>query len=67
MTLLAAQTTGLPCLISDVISSEMDFDGLIFRESLQESPATWAIRRDRNFYQIESVNEESKYQEEHIH
>lgn len=33
---------GLPCLISDVISSEMDFDGLIFRESLQESPATWA-------------------------
>lgn len=42
MTLLEAQTTGLPCLISDVISSEMDFDGLIFRKSLQEKPAAWA-------------------------
>lgn len=42
MTLLEAQTTGLPCLISDVISSEKDFNGLIFRKSLQEKPAAWA-------------------------
>ena len=42
VTLLEAQTTGLPCVISDVISSEMDFEGLIFRESLQADPAAWA-------------------------
>ncbi|MBT9059121.1 hypothetical protein BTJ25_09875, partial [Lactobacillus delbrueckii subsp. bulgaricus] len=34
MTLLEAQTTGLPCVISQSISSEMDFPGMIHRQEL---------------------------------
>lgn len=42
MTLLEAQTTGLPCVISQNISSEMDFPGMIQRQSIAAVPTDWA-------------------------
>lgn len=42
MTLLEAQTTGLPCVISKSISSEMDFPGMIHRQELTAPAEEWA-------------------------
>ena len=42
MTLLEAQTTGLPCVISQSISSEMDFPGMIHRQELTVPAEKWA-------------------------
>lgn len=42
MTLLEAQTTGLPCVISQSISSEMDFPGMIHRQELTAPAEEWA-------------------------
>ncbi|GHV98482.1 putative glycosyltransferase EpsF [Lactobacillus nasalidis] len=42
MTLLEAQTTGLPCVISENISSEMDFPGMIRRQAIAAAPEEWA-------------------------
>lgn len=45
VTLIEAQSSGLPCLISDRISSEVDMGaGLIHYESLLSSPKSWAYR-----------------------
>ncbi len=42
ITLLEAQTSGLPCCISDTITKEVDLTDLIHRESLKTSPMKWA-------------------------
>jgi glycosyltransferase involved in cell wall biosynthesis len=46
LTVLEAQAAGLPCLISDSVSSEGD-TRLVFRESLSNSPEVWAERLNR--------------------
>ncbi|MDR1564754.1 MAG: glycosyltransferase family 1 protein [Oscillospiraceae bacterium] len=42
VTLVEAQAADLPCIISDVISSEVCFSPLVQRLSLQAAPAEWA-------------------------
>ena len=43
--LVEAQAAGLPCLVSDTISSESKaVEGLLFWESLRSSPEVWAKR-----------------------
>ena len=45
VTLIEAQSVGLPCLISDRISPEVDMGaGLIHYESLSSTPKSWAYR-----------------------
>jgi glycosyltransferase involved in cell wall biosynthesis len=45
VTMLEAQTAGLKCVISDVISLEADvIPSLIVRESVKSSPAQWAAQ-----------------------
>ena len=39
---IEAQTAGLPCLISDVIPSDVDITNLVHRASLDQTPAEWA-------------------------
>ncbi len=41
-TVIEAQTTGLPCLISDTISKESNVTGLVEFDSLKKSPKGWA-------------------------
>ena len=40
--LLEAQMTGLSCLVSDVITREVDLGENVRRLSLQEAPSVWA-------------------------
>jgi glycosyltransferase involved in cell wall biosynthesis len=48
LTLLEGQASGLPCLISDVVTTECDLvSGLIERESLTVSAQAWAKRLSR--------------------
>lgn len=42
VTLVEAQSAGLPCVISDAIPADCDLTALIHRVSLEESPAHWA-------------------------
>jgi glycosyltransferase involved in cell wall biosynthesis len=43
LVLVEAQAAGLPCIISDVVSSETDiYPGLLRRLSLKDSPEDWA-------------------------
>ena len=44
VTLMEAQASGLPCVISDVISKEVDITELITRESIESKPDVWATR-----------------------
>ena len=39
---IEAQTAGLPCLISDVIPSDVDITNLVHRASLDQTPTEWA-------------------------
>ena len=41
-TVVEAQASGLQCLISDVITDEVDLTELVNRKSLQDQPETWA-------------------------
>lgn len=41
-TVIEAQATGLPCVVSDTITKEADITGLVKYKSLQDSPAEWA-------------------------
>ena len=41
---IEAQASGLPCLISDRISTEVDITALVERRSIDENPAQWAGR-----------------------
>lgn len=41
-TVIEAQATGLPCVISDTITKEADITGLVKYESLSKSPEEWA-------------------------
>lgn len=41
-TVIEAQATGLPCLISDTITKEADITGLVKYMSLSSSPSQWA-------------------------
>ena len=41
---IEAQASGLPCLISDRISTEVDITALVERRSIDEDPAQWAGR-----------------------
>ena len=41
-TVIEAQSTGLPCVISDTITPEANVTGLVTYRSLQDSPAEWA-------------------------
>lgn len=41
-TVVEAQTTGLPCLISDTIAKEVGITKLVTYKSIQENPAEWA-------------------------
>ena len=43
VTLVEAQAAGIPCVISDVITNEVDMGaGLIFYENIKTSPSIWA-------------------------
>lgn len=42
VSLIEAQAAGLPCVISDTISKEVDITDLVVRKSLKLSPAVWA-------------------------
>lgn len=42
LTLVEAQSSGLGCVISDRIPSDCDLTPLVYRRSLEESPANWA-------------------------
>lgn len=42
VSILEAQCSGLPCIISDVVSNECDVTGLIYQISLKSTPKTWA-------------------------
>lgn len=41
-TVIEAQSTGLPCVIADTITKEVDFTGLVHYMSLQDSAKQWA-------------------------
>jgi glycosyltransferase involved in cell wall biosynthesis len=51
-----AQAAGLPCIMSDNVSREVDLTGLVQFISLEESPGTWASR-------ILEINESEKERE----
>lgn len=42
VSILEAQATGLPAVISDVITTEVDLTSLVNRMSINESPSLWA-------------------------
>ena len=42
ITLIEAQANGLPCIVSDCVTDEIDVGDLITRVSLQEDPLKWA-------------------------
>ena len=42
--LIEAQAAGIPCLISDTVSHEIEITNLINYENLNEPPAKWALR-----------------------
>ena len=53
-TVIEAQATGLPCVVSDTITKEANITGLVKYKSLQDSPDEWAKEA------IESVNLDRK-------
>ena len=65
MTIIEAEATGLPIIMSDVITEEVDITDCVYRMSLNDQPALWAdniVRfesKDRKVYN--SIVEESKY------
>lgn len=48
ITLIEAQANGLPCVISDCVTDEIDVGDFITRVSLQENPKNWAEIVDNN-------------------
>ena len=62
VTLIEAQAAGLPCIISDNISSECDKTGLVERISLNDSSSFWAekIINKLNYIRRDTSNEIEK-------
>ena len=63
ITVIEAEATGLPVVMSDVITREVDLTTLIHRHSLSDSPQDWAHtvceskdidRRSQNRFIVES-------------
>lgn len=46
VSIIEAQASGLRCLLSDTITKEVDVTGLVYYESLNNSPSVWAKRID---------------------
>ena len=46
-TVIEAQATGLPCIISDRITKEADIAGLVTFKDIEESPIEWAEEIDK--------------------
>lgn len=65
MTIIEAEATGLPVVMSDVITAEVDITDCVHRMSLNDQPASWADNigrlesKDRKVYN--SIVENSKY------
>ena len=65
MTIIEAEATGLPIVMSDVITEEVDITDCVHRMSLNEQPALWAdniVRlKSKNRIVYNSIVEDSKY------
>ncbi len=56
VTLVEAQAADLPCLISDVITTETDINPNLYRLSLDNSPVVWAKKLDKMIENKERKN-----------
>jgi glycosyltransferase involved in cell wall biosynthesis len=59
-TLIEAQTSGLPCLISENVTKEVDLTDLIHRLSLENNAEAWA----RELENIQLVQDRCKYHDQ---
>ena len=55
-TVIEAQANGLPCLLSDSITKEVNITGLVYFESLKSSPDKWANRAIQICENVERKN-----------
>ena len=54
--LLEAQISGLPCIVSDKVTQEVDFGDIIWK-SIEDDPQTWA---DTIFSMMQRTDEQRK-------
>lgn len=56
MTIIEAETAGLPCFISSVIPEEVNISPLVYRYSLKETPESWANKIILNINKTKDVD-----------